>query len=429
MKKYLRQLTADKKVLILGFGREGKSTFRLLQENPCYAELGISDASPVSLDEQIDTVRLHIGSEYLDVLDEYDIVFKSPGVVLPKNARDYSCLITSQTELFLTCYSHQVIGVTGTKGKSTTSSLLFHLLNQKGKKSILIGNIGIPAFDVVDTIEPSTIIVFEISCHQLEYLEVSPSVAIFLNLYEDHLDHYGTFARYTAVKKNIFRHQKSLDILFCNPLNVPDVSECAARIIPITPESLPFNSIPNNVLRGKHNLLNVAFTYQVGKLFGITDTEFIAAISSFRPLSHRLELIGTKNDVEYYDDSVSTTVESTISAIDSIENAGVLLVGGLDRKLNYSKLIEYLLTSSLDEVVFMYESGARIYQEIKALPPTENTPVFTYKSNLQEATKYAQGATKRGKACILSPASASYGYFKNFEDRGDTFRELIFNHS
>ena len=166
---------------------------------------------------------LHIGTDYQDAMREYDLVYKSPGIVLTDGHKpeQLSCCVTSLTELFLTAYRDQCIGITGTKGKSTTSSLLYHVLQTAGVPSVLGGNIGIPTADLYEQITPETVIVMEIGVHQLEYNHVSPKTAVFLNLYEEHLDHYGTFEYYAYCKENIYRNQLPGDTLICGEPSLP----------------------------------------------------------------------------------------------------------------------------------------------------------------------------------------------------------------
>lgn len=423
MRQHLAKFIKDKSVLILGFGREGRSTYRLLRDVGGYAKLAVSDMNCVdTLDDDVTGI---FGETYLSVLDDYDLVFKSPGVVLPKPFDDYRCRITSQAEQFLTVYARQTVGITGTKGKSTTSSLLYHVLKNNGVDTVFAGNIGIPVFDIVDDLTASTAVVMEMSCHQLEYIAASPSVAVFLNLYEDHLDHYGSFEKYAHAKRNIYRFQRPVDVLFCHPDFLPEEGDCAAQICRITTDHLP-NAPLETKLRGEHNRFNISVVYDIAKRYGVSDEGFLAAVASFSPLAHRLEWLGTVDGVDYYDDSISTTVESAVSAVNSIENAGTLLVGGMDRGIDYTGLVAFLPTCPLDTVIFMYESGKRVYEELTAKPAVCGQPQYVCVSDLKEAVDHAKTATAKGKACILSPAAASYGYFKNFEERGDVFRQLVF---
>lgn len=421
----LSNLIRGKRILLLGFGKEGQATYKLLKEIGLYAELGIADINPPC---NIRDAQIYSGEDYLEHIDDYDIAFKSPGIVLPKDYRKYTCKITSQTEVFLQAFNRQVIGVTGTKGKSTVSSLLYHVLHTNNVPCFIAGNIGTPVFEIVGSIKPETVVILELSCHQLEICEFSPALAVLLNIYEDHLDHYGTFENYVQAKKNVYLHQHPLDVLYCDKSVIPSRSESVSRIMVIEKESLPFKSlekIGGVKLRGVNNLVNCAFVYNIAKSFGISDQEFIDSLKSYTPLSHRLELLGSLNGVDYYDDSISTTVESTINAIESIPNASTILLGGMDRGIDYTALVDYLANSKISNVICMYESGKRIYDMLKKLEST-NLNLF-YCDNLLKAAETAKKHARPGTSCLLSPASASYGDFKNFEERGNVFKTIIFD--
>ncbi len=427
MKETIRNLVKDKKVLILGYGREGQSSFRMVSAVGGYACLDIADANAVSSD-LTSSHKVITGPTYLDCLNDYDVVFKSPGIVLPMDIKDYTCRITCQADLFLEVYGAQTIGITGTKGKSTTSSLLYHILKACGKDVLFGGNIGIPIFDITDQIHPRTIIVFELSCHQLEYAKFAPSKAILLNLYEDHLDHYGSVEKYWNAKKNIYRKQGYCDFLFCNPEFLPASGDCKATVIKVKSQDLPFNSfeeVPGVTLRGNHNLLNTAFVYDVCRRYDISDEDFVAALATFKTLAHRLQFLGKLEDVDYYDDSISTTVESAISAVKAIPNAGTILLGGMDRGIDYDPLVEFLPTTRLEHIILMYDSGKVILEKLQATSPADFMSKVHYIENLEDACAFAKTNATKGTAVILSPASASYGVFKNFEQRGDFFKQYV----
>ena len=190
----IRKVIDDKNVLILGFGREGQSSFRLICQAGGYKKLAISDLHEIVIPtEYQDKEILRIsGTDYQKSLNEYDVIFKSPGIVLNQDVSKLTGRLVSQTELFFERYKNQIIGITGTKGKSTTTTLLYHILKAAGKDAVLAGNIGIPAFDIWERIDENTIITFEMSSHQLEYMTVSPRLGVYLNVHEEHLDHYGT---------------------------------------------------------------------------------------------------------------------------------------------------------------------------------------------------------------------------------------------
>lgn len=440
----LKKYTDGKNVLLLGFGREGKATYRRLCEAGGCASVTIADKNPVR-DALPESVKLIIGDSYQKTLNDYDIVFKSPGVVLEQPYDSYTCKITSQTEIFLEKYASQVIGITGTKGKSTTTTLIHHILSENGVDSVLTGNIGIPCFDVADSIHENTRVVFELSCHQLENIKFSPSAAVFLNLFEEHLDHYGTFEKYADAKRNIYRHQKQGDVLFCNTDVKPEISECSSRIITVSQkDSTADVFVPSDVisyegekvnipvndmkLAGNHNCYNVAVACAVCRMCGLSADDIMKSVCTYSPLPHRLEYIGTKDGVKYYDDSISTICAAAVQAVVSLKDVDTLLIGGMDRGIDYSELEEFLSDCTVSNIILMSDSGKRILDEIKSRYTDE---AFLSKLHLTEklegAVKLAKELTAKGTSCVMSPAAASYNDFKNFEERGDAFRELVFS--
>ncbi len=421
---FLKGMLEGKSVLILGFGKEGRSTFALLTALGVCKSIAISDLNPV----EAENAEIYSGSDYLACIDSYDVVFKSPGIVLPKAASEYKADITSQTEVFLRVFRQQVIGITGTKGKSTVSTALYHVLKSSGIDCLLAGNIGTPVFDIIGEIKKETVIVIELSCHQLEYSRVSPKTAVLLNIYEDHLDHYGSVEKYAAAKKNIYLNQTEQDCIYCPEGLLSCTGETKSRVVHISSASLPFSDfaqIGEVKLRGEHNLLNCAFVWEIAKTYGVSEAEFISAIKSYSPLRHRLELIGTKNGVEYFDDSISTTTESALSAMKSVSNIGTLLLGGMDRGIDYTQLVDAVAEANI-KVILMYESGRRIENMLREKYGRIDKSRIFYREDLAQAAALAEQITARGEAVVLSPASASYGYFRNFEERGDRFKELIF---
>lgn len=428
MEKLLGGLIKDKRILILGFGREGQSTLKMLLKIGGYERLMVADFRDVCA-ECPDGVDVVWGTDYQKALFECDVVFKSPGVVLEKEEAEYPCVITSQVEIFLEKYKGQTIGITGTKGKSTTSSLINHCLLTSGKDVLFAGNIGLPVFEIANDVKDGTIVVLELSCHQLEYAKTSPRLAVLLNIYEDHLDHYGTREKYAKSKKNIYLYQQKDDILFTTSQVLEEFGAGPAKTVTVSLQNAPigsFSELEGAKLKGKHNLLNAAFAYLTCKECGMSKEDFLKGLESFSPLSHRLEYLGKKNGVDYYDDSISTTVKSTISAVESIENAGIILLGGMERNLDYGELIEYLTGSKLRVLVFMYESGMRMFKMYEEISKTENSPQAVYFNDLEASVNWVKENAKEGEAVLLSPAAASYGHFRNFEERGDIYKSLVF---
>lgn len=391
---------AGKRILIWGYGREGKSTENFL--NRC--------CKPASV-EVFEGKREDIAE------DKYDYIFKSPGIVMEEDNPKY----TSQTQIFMEEYGKQTIGITGTKGKSTTSSLLYTVLNScSGYETLLMGNIGLPCLDYFDHISEDTIVVFELSCHQLAHLTVSPHIAIFLNLYEDHLDYYGTMDKYYTAKTHVSTNQGAEDYLYMGD-NVPVFDTKAEKTV-ISPDNVGEYELS---IEGKHNQFNAEFVYKIATdRYGCEDAAVRSALKSFTGLAHRLQKVATVDEVDYYDDSISTIPQATISAATSLKNAKTLLIGGMDRGIDYTVLEEFIPEHSEFIYICMYESGKRIYDALRKNGVAEDYPLY-YVENLEDAVAKAKEITPKGYACVLSPAAASYGYFKNFEERGDVFAALV----
>lgn len=432
MYQLLKNLVTGKKVLILGFGREGKSTYNIIKNMDCH--IGIADINDVRFEADVDFI---IGVDYQKAIYEYDIVFKSPGIVLEDKSEDVLNKLVSQTDCMIKRFKNQIIGITGTKGKSTVTTLTHHVLKNAVGNCILMGNIGIPAFDMLDEIDENSILVFELSCHQLEYAPYSPYIGVLLNIFEEHLDHYGTFEKYANAKKNIYANQCADDILICNIDDVPDKEYNDGNLITVSMDKeadvylkddnicdfgllISFNELESELL-GRHNMYNIAICYNICKRYGITLEEFKKHLKTYRPLPHRLEFAGEYNGVKYYDDSISTISETTIRALNSLNNVGTLIIGGMDRGISYDLLIEFLSTYPIDNIICMYDTGKILYEKMKNF---ENKNVILV-NDLKEAVLRAKELTKQGKCCLMSPAAASYGFFKNFEERGDRFKEYI----
>ncbi len=381
-----------KRILIWGYGREGKSTERFLSRYCAPESVGIFEGKLEDINEE-----------------QYDYIVKSPGIVMPYDDRRY----TSQTQIFLENFRQNTVGITGTKGKSTTSALLHHVLAASGHKAVLLGNIGEPCLDYFDRIDDDTAIVFEMSCHQLAHVTVSPHTAVFLNLYEEHLDYYRTLDAYCAAKANITRFQTEDDLLYVGQ-NVPDIPT-KARVTRIADSDIPDYDLK---IYGQHNNRNAHFVYMIARdVYGIDDRAIRNALSGFTGLAHRLQHIGTIAGVDYYDDSISTIPNATIQALESVPNARTVLIGGMDRGISYDVLIDYINAHREYNYIFSYDSGRRIYDSI------EHTGNCYLCDDLEGAAALAASITKAGEAVLLSPAAASYGYFKNFEERGDAFRQ------
>jgi len=441
----------DKSILILGFGKEGQSSYRFIRKLFPEKSITIADIDTNNIEalklknSDINTIIL-LGKEYLSKIETFDLVIKSPGIYLPKTHKN----ISSQSDLFLQFYSEQTIGITGTKGKSTTSSLIHHILLEGGKDSILVGNIGNPPFDFLEKIAEHTIIVFELSSHQLIDIKQSPSVAVFLNIFPEHMDHYPDFSTYEKAKAQIFAHLKPNGIQifdldqknlknYLNP-SIPKIQtlgysakktascflEDEQIFIREERDFKPIihkNEIKN--LIGQHNLQNIMAAVLACAQKGIGADIMRKGIISFKSLEHRLEYVGCFAGIHFYNDSIATIPEACIMAIKAIPETVTLLLGGYDRGLDYSELYRYLNNSSVRNFIFMGEAGKRMKDEFQAV--LTKTKICLFASSLNEAFFHIPKITKQGKVCLLSPAAASYDQYKNFEERGKEYKKIASN--
>ena len=436
----LRAALEDKeRILIWGFGREGRSTCRLLRRLFPERTLWIADDNVVDVSEFDNVHFIHLAEEDPH-FDCFDLIMKSPGIAVFRDDVPIE-LLNSQTELFLSVLRDQVIGVTGTKGKSTTSSLLYHIISGVKENTIFCGNIGIPCFDMLDRIDDDTTIVFEMSCHQLEFTDYSPAVSVLLNLHEDHLDHYGTYEKYIGAKSHILTYQRPGDMAVVNIADTEYLSTLGGEgerifmgrniVIEGRTVSTPLGSITvaedATQLVGPHNLFNIGVVFYIlRRKFDITNERFLELLGSFSPLPHRLQRVGTFDGVTYYDDSISTICESAITAIKSLGNVGTVLLGGMDRGIDYTELIDCLFDIHIDNIVLIGQAAARLSRLIAERSAQTGIEQNVYISaDFADAVAAGKRLTAKGKVCLLSPAAASYDMFKNFEARGDEFARLV----
>lgn len=433
----------NKKILILGFGREGQSTYKLIRKYIKEQTLYIADRKEnfeknyefLSQDKNIKCIS---GEGYLEDLEEYDVIMKSPGIsFVGLDTSKFYNNIKSQLELLLEFFDMFTIGITGTKGKSTTSSLIYKVLKEQNVKSMLLGNIGVPVFDYIDTIPDDTTLILEMSSHQLEYMKLSPNISILLNIYPEHLDHYESFEKYAEAKCNIFKYQNKSDYFIYNSddetINKFLKNEEAKKYkvslkgngdIYLKGENIYFKdkeiyniNTPRNLL-GEYNLNNIMFVLAVSEILKLDISKTIKSISDFKTLEHRLEFVGEYNGILYYDNSIATIPKATIEAIKALKNVDTLIIGGMDRGLDYTDFIKFLNESDISNIICMPKTGHDIAKKLKdGRAYVVNT--------LDEAVEIAKKHTTKGRVCLLSPAAASYGFFKNFEEKGNIYKELV----
>lgn len=378
------RLLGIESVLILGYGREGKVTEQYLRKRYPHLRIGIAD-------EQSD-------ADYLGEQKKYDLVVKTPGIEKSKVTVPY----VTATNLFFARNTNFTIGVTGSKGKSTTASLIYEMLKEAGKKVRLLGNIGTPMLGVMlEPVDPEQIFVIELSSYMLDDIEYSPNIAVLLNLFPDHMDYHGSVEAYYAAKRRIFQFQKPGDIRIEGPVE---------EAVPIDRSEL--------TLLGDHNFQNIQAAVRVARLCKVSDDAISRALRNFKPLPHRLEHIGTFRGIDFYDDAISTTPESTIAALRALGNVDTIFLGGSDRGYDFHGLETVLRECGIHNVVLFPETGGRMLTSREGLNILET-------ESMEEAVAFAFKHTEAGKICLLSTASPSYSLWKNFEEKGDAFAHFV----
>ena len=407
----------NKKVLILGFGREGMDNFRFLRKIFPEKVLGVGDRDKNSKFkiQNSKLIRWHLGEDYLKALRNYDVIIKSPGVpfkILPRNVLGK---ITSQTEIFFENCPGKIVGITGTKGKSTTASIIYKILKIGGVKAHLVGNIGKPVLSLLFRAKPKDVYVYELSSHQLYNLKKSPQIAVFLNIYPEHLDYYRNFKEYAAAKANITRYQTKDDYLVFNSEDklVREIArKSKAKKIPI---------------KGKYYSLNKVAAKAVGKIFKIPQKIIEKAIREFKPLPHRLELVGNYKGITFYNDALSTIPETAILAMEALgKRVQTIFLGGFDRKIDFKKLAKKILENkNIENLILFPTTGEKIWKEIIHQSRGREVPKPFFVNNMPEAVKIAYQNTQKGKICLLSCASTSFSIFRDYKEKGNLFKKYV----
>ena len=411
----------DKKVLILGFGREGQSTLSYIRKYLPEKPLTVADRNSVSVDDAF--VTLCCSENYLDCVNDFDLVMKSPGISFKDVDVNEGTEVSCQVDMFLRFADCVKIGITGSKGKTTTSTLTYNMLKESGFDAKLIGNIGIPVFSALDEITPETVAVIEMSSHQLEFTHASPHIAILTNVYEEHLDHYkGGFEGYVGAKLNIVRHQTQDDYFIYNAtqgideyINANEIKSTAIGV-PLD-GSLPFE-YSNEHLLGEHNRQDILFAYTAASTLGAGPQGCKKGVDSFNGIEHRMEKVGTFKGVTFYNDCIATIPHAVECAVEALKNVDTLIIGGKDRGLDYGEFVKYLDSCSVKNIIGTPETGHKIVSELKA----KNAYAAC---DLEDAVKKAYEVTEKGKICLLSPAASSYNVYKNFEEKGRHYKELV----
>ncbi len=523
IEKILEILDRYENILILGFGREWQTSYNFIRKYLPNKKVTILDENQIWKidDEKADVI---IEKITIERLRQFDLIVKTPWISFKWMDTEW-LNITSQLELLLEVDRDNVIWITGTKGKSTTTALLYEVVKNQKENTFLLWNIWVPIFEQIENFDNDSTLVIECSSHQLQYIKTSPHIAILLNLYPEHLDHYNNLQEYYDSKLNIFKYQTEWDFaifdeqvtslvplywrgvaegrgIFKNPY--PDKSSDLSRVLDpgrdregssflkgaqsptifeigkdilvqwdfvmmnraslskggADPEvtngeavgfykqipSIPLNKgdssavgwkfwiPPTHLHKGdsmirvynvnekrnllwEHNLRNIMNIFVVCEILKLDLEKAKQVIAKFQPLEHRMELVWTFDWVTYYNDSIATIPASTINSLKSIPNVNTLILWWMDRWIDYSDLINFVNGSDVENVICLPKTGHDILPSITKK---------TYKvEDLPQAVEFAKQVTKKWFVCLLSPAASSYTFFKNFEERGKMFKELV----
>ena len=454
----------DKKIALLGFGIENISVAMFfLKHGIDFVILDKEDDKLGNPEGQklIDDNKLTIitGKKYLSTLSDFNMVIRSPGVpYLTKeiqSAKSSGVEITSSTKLFFDHSPAKIVGVTGTKGKGTTASLITEILKASRKSKVkslkskvyLAGNIGVPSFDIVENIKSDDLVVFELSSFQLQDMESSPHIAVVVNLADDHLDYHQTLDEYRATKQNILKYQSASDFAVINQ----DYSESrklaefgkAKKYFFSSKEKIEsgaYVDVAGDVfvnidgeekicsqnelkLIGRHNLENIACAAIVGKILQVPTNAIHDAVKEFNGLPHRLEFIREVDGIKFYNDSFSTNPTPTIAAIKSFSDPITIILGGSSKGADFSELAEEIGNSSVQNVVVIGIEGPRIRSALEKSEIKVN--IINGGKSIESIITAALKNTSAGGVILFSPACASFDMFKNYKDRGEKFKLAV----
>lgn len=436
----------NKKIFVLGMGKSGVSVARLLakENHVLITDIKCDDLELIKELEELG-INVIITKKQNEIFDDsYDYVVKNPGVKLDHPvvlmAKKFNIPILTELEV---AYRYlpdvKIIGITGSNGKTTTTTIVYEFLKVAGIPVHLAGNIGYPLCSQIDDIKKGDVIVTEISSHQLVNLDkFKVDVAVLTNLYQVHLDFFGTFENYKMNKLRIFNNQdeKCVAILNKGDENVYELtknlkakkeyfSSKDEADICIDEKDIVYKgekiiSLSDVRVKGIHNYENIMAAILAAKQFDVSDSVIKEVLNNFAGVEHRIEFVAKINGREFYNDSKATNVDSTITALKSFDNDVVLILGGLDRGHSFEPLLPYL--KNVKHIVCYGETKERI----KEFAIKNNIDV-TVTNNLEDAVHAAYNMSLEGDTILLSPACASWDQYKNFEDRGNEFKKIVRN--
>jgi UDP-N-acetylmuramoylalanine--D-glutamate ligase len=444
----------NKKVAILGFGIEGKDAARHLIDSG--AKVTIFDAKTKKEIDltgfQKDKLNLKCGNDYMTLgLIGYEYIFRSPGVYRYKKeiveAEKKGSIIMSALKLFMEKCPAMIIGVTGTKGKGTTSTLIYQILTKSGKDVYLAGNIGKPYLELLPRLSKDSWVVMELSSFQLIDTEISPHISVVLNITKDHLDWHKSVEEYIDAKKNIVKYQGKSDyavinadyksskdfkkltnskvLYFSRKKKVKGSYVLKGDIHLNTSNDISLGGIEKLRLRGEHNWENVTAAICASHLAGGGTDSIKEVVFSFQGLEHRLEEVRKVNGITFYNDSFSTNEETTIAAIKSFVEPITLILGGSDKGLSYANLARQLkLRKNINMIIIIGEISNIISNALKGVG-YKGKVLKVGDTDMENIVKAAFEYTSEGGVVLLSPSTASFDMFENYKDRGEKFKDAV----
>ena len=392
------------------------------------------------------------GKNCLENLNGFNVIFRSPSCLptrpeLQKEA-DRGAIVTTEVEMLMEMCPCKIIGVTGSDGKTTTTSLINAILQHAGYKTFLGGNIGTPLFTKLPEMEPNDIVVLELSSFQLMNMNISPDIAVITNITPNHLNIHKDYQEYIDAKKCIFKNQKENGILILNYDN--DITrECSKEangkviffssktkldsgfivdddIIKECNDGIRKHILNTDevILRGNHNFQNIATALAATKTLVDTDVA-VEAIKKFRPVEHRIEFVREIDGVKWYNDSASSSPTRTISGLNAFKENIILIAGGYDKNLEYEPLAKPVI-DKVSTLILIGQTAEKIYDVVKNESEKENKKInINMCDTLEQTIEIAKKSAKKGDVVLFSPASASFDMFKNFVDRGNKFKDLV----
>ena len=430
LKAILNELK-NHRIVLLGFGREGLSTWSLLRGALPDLPLAVADQNPVTLPREDPLTTLICGPDYMDRLAGFTLMIKSPGISLLGKILPAGLAVTSQTDLFLRHATCLTVGVTGTKGKSTTTSIIHRILETDGRHALLMGNIGIPVFDCLSEIGPESVAVIELSSHQLEHVHASPDVAVITNLHPEHLDHYASYDHYVDAKMNILRYQRRTGTCIYNidneELRIRVDRMSPGRCLPVTLSDAAAAGLSsladiNPRLAGKHNLYDALLAAAACRELGTGNEAILQGLASFPGMPHRMEEFGTFAGVRYIDNAIATIPEATLYAVETLGTVDTLIVGGKDRGLDMTPFADRLAAADVRTLICMPDTGRTLFDYLVG---KQASLQLLWADDLEAAVRLSMAHTPSGGTCLLSPTASSYNRYKDFEEKGNEFQRLV----